>query len=469
MQNVPKIVRDRLKATAPAVNHPDADVLTAFAERSLSDPERAVVLEHLARCGDCRDIVAFSLPATEPVQSASGQASGGWLSWPTLRWGFVAAGVVAIASLGVVQYRHRLQLTMTAYKAPAPTTNEAKNDAPPASAVPAGAASERNAPATSGAAFADYADRSKVLLAEPKRLARSNTPGVPAPEGQLRRDTSGSFAARSFPHGPKVANQWQQNNANAFQLQAPAPPIPASVAKQQAAGNLASNKSVPAPSEMVEVQAQAGAVNAREQNLDVRQLENQPTVQPSLTEEETRVGKAKPITPQAVGGPIPASASPTSPAQIHGALQPSSTLNPRWAITAAGVLQRSFDQGSTWQDVDVNASPAFDRLETFAVAKSSRKQMAEVDKKDQKKEAALTFRAVAASGPDVWAGGSGGALYHSVDAGTHWTRILPFSSGIVLTGDIISLESPDAQRCKVTTSTSEVWITTDDGQTWQKQ
>ena len=52
MQSVPKIVRDRLQATRPAVNHPDADLLTAFAEQSLPAAERATVLDHLARCGD---------------------------------------------------------------------------------------------------------------------------------------------------------------------------------------------------------------------------------------------------------------------------------------------------------------------------------------------------------------------------------------------------------------------------------
>ena len=65
MQNVPKIVRERLKAAAPAVNHPDADLLTAFAEDSLPGVERDGVLEHLARCGACRDIVALALPEAE--------------------------------------------------------------------------------------------------------------------------------------------------------------------------------------------------------------------------------------------------------------------------------------------------------------------------------------------------------------------------------------------------------------------
>jgi len=122
MQNVPKIVRDRLQAAAPAVNHPDADLLTAFAEHSLPDRERTVVLEHLARCGDCREIVALALPEAESVQTTVRPSPRGWFTWPALRWGFVAAGVVAIASLGVLQFQRstRQQTTASAPKQAAP-------------------------------------------------------------------------------------------------------------------------------------------------------------------------------------------------------------------------------------------------------------------------------------------------------------------------------------------------------------
>ena len=109
MQNVPNIVRDRLRAATPSVDHPDADVLTAFAERSLPGLERTIVLEHLARCGDCRDIVALALPATEPLQAAALHSPRAWLTWPALRWGFVAAGIVAIASFGALRYQRHLR------------------------------------------------------------------------------------------------------------------------------------------------------------------------------------------------------------------------------------------------------------------------------------------------------------------------------------------------------------------------
>ena len=76
---------------------------------------------------------------------------------------------------------------------------------------------------------------------------------------------------------------------------------------------------------------------------------------------------------------------------------------------------------------------------------------------------ARTFRAVATNGTDVWAGGSGGALYHSRDAGNHWTFVVPESGGAMLTGDIVRLEFSDTQHGRVTTSVPEVWTTSDGG------
>ena len=79
------------------------------------------------------------------------------------------------------------------------------------------------------------------------------------------------------------------------------------------------------------------------------------------------------------------------------------------------------------------------------------------------------FRAVAAAGLEVWAGGSGSMLYHSLDGGEHWTRVLPSADGVALKGDITSLEFPDPQHGTVSTSNSELWTTSDGGQSWRKQ
>jgi photosystem II stability/assembly factor-like uncharacterized protein len=94
-------------------------------------------------------------------------------------------------------------------------------------------------------------------------------------------------------------------------------------------------------------------------------------------------------------------------------------------------------------------------------------------KKNQKAEAAPypapVFRAVAAAGLEVWAGGSGGALYHTWDGGNRWSRVTPSVLGVALTGDIIAIQISDPQHGEVSTSTGELWATSDNGQTWQKR
>jgi photosystem II stability/assembly factor-like uncharacterized protein len=90
-------------------------------------------------------------------------------------------------------------------------------------------------------------------------------------------------------------------------------------------------------------------------------------------------------------------------------------------------------------------------------------------KKTKTEKSGFGFRAVAANGADVWAGGSWGLLYHSLDAGNTWVRVLPQAGGNALSGDIVSLQFPDAQHGSVATSTSETWTTGDGGQTWQRR
>ena len=155
---------------------------------------------------------------------------------------------------------------------------------------------------------------------------------------------------------------------------------------------------------------------------------------------------------------------------MGGADIASTVLAPRWSITSTGALQRSYDRGATWQIVDVNANAATlnaaGRQVAALATPTDSKDTSQALKRDT---AAPRFRAVAVNGADVWAGGSGGILFHSLDAGDHWTRVLPASTGASLTGDIVSLEFVDTLHGKVSTSTPETWITSDAGQTWQKQ
>ena len=118
--------------------------------------------------------------------------------------------------------------------------------------------------------------------------------------------------------------------------------------------------------------------------------------------------------------------------------------SPRWTITATGRLQRSFDAGKTWEDVSVNA------------------ETGETQKR-------VVFHAVAALGPEVWAAGSGAMLYHSSDSGTQWQQVFPFAMGVQPAGDITGIQFSNPQEGKISTSAGEVWTTSDNGRTWQKQ
>jgi hypothetical protein len=114
-----------------------------------------------------------------------------------------------------------------------------------------------------------------------------------------------------------------------------------------------------------------------------------------------------------------------------------SDLNPRWTLTAEGTLQQSLDGGITWRRIHVSNGQV--------------------------------FRAVAAAGQSIWLGGKRGVLFHSSDAGQHWTQMRPTAKLNLPTSDIIGIEFEDYQHGKLTTASNESWTTSDAGQSWEKQ
>jgi hypothetical protein len=483
MQNMPKIVRERLKAAKPVVNHPDPDVLTAFVERSLPERERAAVLEHLARCDDCRDVVALELPAPEAVQPVLAPTRGRWLTWPALRWGFVTAGVVAIAAFGVVQWqRHqptREMATQTVRLEVPAGQQQTQAAAPPAVAGAAAEKQTKSLPAVPRSERAKSAGKANAESGENKLMAREEAPQTPARKLPAGSGVGASMGARALPHGPRMPAQWQQQNN---QNQASTAWIPPTV-RQQAAG-LAANEKIPISAEAVEVQApsQPGQTNAeaKDQDLQIHGQASQPQEAAGYPVGGP-VGKAKaPVKMEAANASAVQAADVTAPQELPAAAENISVVSqfapqtpaplPRWNISPAGGLERSFDQGKTWQEVDVTASLVSSAgLTSEVVAKTSRAKESSADKKALKAAPSGIFRAVTAIGPKVWAGGSNGTLYHSLDAGSHWVRVVPSSGGTILSGDIVALEFSDPEHGKITTSTAELWITSDGGQTWQKQ
>ena len=417
MKNIPQIVHERLKAGAAVSGHPDANILTAFGECSLRESERVSVLAHLAACTECREIIALALLATEGTQPASVAARRAWFAWPALRWGFATAGVVVIA-LGIVEFERRQPVNSTAIVAKQitsaqPMTADLQNQTSShaLSTLPSTASQPEIAP--SGAALAKKAN--------PKLTER-----------ELRQQRT---RKESEPKGPA-------------RLQ---PPSSELMASQQSAKAPAP---VPASSRVV-AGAQSPSVNVQTSETQVAQA---PPGEQFLAYNSGPLSRAKPAN--------------TSAAQTNAA--DAILASPRWSITAAGGLQRSFDQGKTWQDVRVSASPTpamagNGMAMTSTVAKQQAVPGAAIETSVKAAATPVVFRAVTAAGNEIWAGGSSASLFHSIDGGDHWTRVLPSSSGTVLTGDVVSVEFSGPQHGTVTTSIPEIWTTSDGGQSWQKQ
>jgi photosystem II stability/assembly factor-like uncharacterized protein len=108
-----------------------------------------------------------------------------------------------------------------------------------------------------------------------------------------------------------------------------------------------------------------------------------------------------------------------------------------WSVTPDGKVQRSTDGGKT--------------LEVISVAP------------------AIKFRAITALGNEVWAGGVGGALFHSSDGGAKWSRVALIADDNIIKDDIAAIQMRDAQHLTVTSASGAQWATPDAGQHWQKQ
>jgi len=459
MQEVPKIVVKRLQETAAAGAHPDADLLAAFAEGSLAEYERARVMEHLSRCTDCREVVALvALPATEvaAVNVSVAPTRRSWFGWPVIRWGVAVAGIIAIASVGIVQYRQRQKnetlvssltssnetsATADAAPSPSPAVPETKEVLSPTEKRRQEEIRKKPLPSHTDNLFADRLVV-PVNPALPKAQAMRGAAAGSASRGALGFTNAGAGvvpkAAAPSSSGDAFTGNGSLQNAT-----------PAETAKL--APNLSSGQAGAVPSsssQTIEVESQGEAVTASTESQVSDQLIENKKQQPLSYQSSTTVG-------------VVAAKDAATAQAASGVLRAS----PRWTIGADGALLRSLDAGNTWVYVNVNSEPAASRSKVARAAENTY----ESNKGKVKAQLNLVFRAVAANGSEVWAGGSAAMLYHSSDSGAQWTRVLPSSSGAALTGDITSIEFSDLKHGRIVTSAGEVWITADDGQTWTRQ
>jgi hypothetical protein len=123
MTKLPEFLRSCLALRQnQSSDHPHAGLLAAFREQSLPARERIDLLEHLARCPECREVLAAA--STPDVSRAPGIA---WWKW---RWAVAAAASCVVAAL--LWQPGSLQ-SPPSHRAPAP---------PPAPAAPKAAPKE---------------------------------------------------------------------------------------------------------------------------------------------------------------------------------------------------------------------------------------------------------------------------------------------------------------------------------------
>lgn len=467
MQDVPKIVLKRLQESSAAGNHPDADLLTAFAEQSLAESERARVMDHLARCSDCREALARSVPAMELVAVAASAAAASttparsrWFAWPVLRWGVAAAGIVAIASIGIVQYRqwHRndnLVSSLASHSEPTAAPQALPQSLPAYELQESArqAEKEKQAQIEKQAQAQSWALSNRADNSAGNMLVLPTNPAAPramrvAPSGTAAGGRSGSAGGAA----PKIAPSAPSNTfavssgSKGATPETAAKPAPNASAAQPSEAEASSSQTVEVQ-EPPAAPAPAAKAQASDQ-LDEKQKE---LPSPSDSSKDLSVLKGKDV----------------AAAQVTSGTQ---RMSPRWSISADGALQRSFDDGKTWLDVNVNSELVSGASKAASNAANPYEQDSLMKKKvEAQPSPSPVFRAVSAQGAEIWAGGSAAMLYHSADYGAHWTRVLPFSSGAALTGDITSIEFSDPQHGRVITSAREVWITSDDGQSWHRQ
>ena len=393
MKQLPNIVRQRLQATRPDA-HPDADVLAAFAEKGLSKRERGAVLEHLSRCGDCRDILSFALPSPQIESERAARIAGSaiWARWPVLRWGALGACVVVVGAAVTLEFRtleshtlNRVSQNAAVENAPAPVSAYVKSaNQNAAKDVPASPAPQKPARAKRDQAVMSSQNESVVAS-----LAKAKPS---APSGRAKANSDPAAESQLSARVPAAANQPARQSASE-------------------AVEVAANPEVPTSSP-VDSEAKIA----------------------TLDERADAPGKAKEA---GVGGPAsaPKTMALAKNETAASTVSPAATkIVPRWTLSSDGILQRSLDSGKTWTTVEVNNT--------------------------------ATLRALAAIGTEIWVGGSGGALFHSADAGQHWQKVTPMVHDQVLAADIIGVEFTDRQHGKLTTANQQVWTTSDAGATW---
>jgi len=219
----PNALQSELARSQVSGVHPDADLLTAFAEGTLLARERTEVMTHLAGCAVCRESVSIAVsaaPGTAPagpqlVPRSAGRVIRSWMPWMGI------AAAITIVSTAVLVHRRPAtpkpggnQVAIVEQKPSVPTP------ATPPTALPDRFRSERRAPWPSAAVAsreAPPATRARSISA----LAPTSVVPAPLMLGRAEATTATPSAAPANQedkfHG--ATNETISVNADSAQLE----------------------------------------------------------------------------------------------------------------------------------------------------------------------------------------------------------------------------------------------------------
>jgi len=423
MTEVPKYVRTRLANQEPA-EHPDANVLAAFAEQALAQSERGIVLTHLARCADCREAVALALPAMEAQAIAVPSSKKQWRV-PALRWAAVAACFLVVGAAVLLRDR------------PPQVGMRSDGDRALPASIPASSA--QNTPAVEDQLAAA---KRQMEAEQPKKAASEHSLSM-AVVARPQEERKAANAMRSGFASPKTRASVEASTGGVGSLQAKEAPRDESVSDLRAAAPMPAQPAAKdkgySIAAVVSAPAAVGGARPQAEGNETQTVDVEASAAPAVAENSKSLdfpgrAKAAPATAQAEV----ASKDAEVKKQAIGGFAKSEIASggAHWMLSGQGQLRRSLDNGATWEAVPVIES--------------------------------VTFHALSAAGVHVWVGGAKGVLYHSADAGTHWTQVKPISGGNSLSDDIVELRFADAQHGQLSTASGEVWSTADAGQSWRK-
>lgn len=186
MQKVPQIVRRHLAAAPAPEVHPGPDLLTAFAERDLGVQERALVLDHLALCPDCREVLMLALPQL-PESATHSMAVPDrvrWLGSTRLRWASAATCVVVLIA-GTGLWLRRPSPSLEKLSSRPVSVAELKTKAAPGPEAPAyetgGAARVDGKPRASAQVASNPEPRMAAKLEQKSAVQRGSLPATASP------------------------------------------------------------------------------------------------------------------------------------------------------------------------------------------------------------------------------------------------------------------------------------------------